>query len=494
MRVSIINPDSDTAKSQGKYSIFGTAMPPMGIAYLATRLTEENSDIQIIDQYVEKISNNQLIERIRSFNPQIIGISCLTAAMGNVEKLVAQMKKENFKAKIVLGNIHASLFADQLLKEDKADIIVRGEGEDTFSELVHCLAKEDDYSGIKGISYSQDDKIIHNPDRNTFVDLDKNSFPNWDLLPYQKYNSVPLLGVDNEILLHIQASRGCPYKCYFCSQENMHHKVRVRKVKSVVDEIEYQSRKYNVNKFAFVDSYFPMTEEYGFTFAEEMIKRGLHKKIKWATETRVDKVSYRLLEKLKQAGMSLIMYGFESGEQAILDSCNKHITVEQSKVAMRHTKNLKIPSLGFFILGLPGDTRQSINKTIKFAQELDCDLVKFNIAIPTPGSKFFEIWKKDNPDADLSPEKFSSWYSPEEGGKMLYLPKGINSKELEGLRAKAMISYYLRPKVIFRSLSRGLISLGNIFKGMKVLMSEFSDNYSEIIRFPKSKACNKGVK
>ena len=174
----------------------------------------------------------------------------------------------------------------------------------------------------------------------------------------------------------------------------MHNKVRIRNVKNVVDEIEYQSEKYQVTKFAFVDSYFPMTEKYGFEFAEEMIKRGLHKRIKWATETRVDKVNYELLEQLKKAGLSLIMYGIESGAQSILDACNKQITVEQSKLAMQHTKKLKIPSLGFFILGLPGETRETIDKTIKFAQELDCDLVKFNIAVPTPGSKFFEIWQK----------------------------------------------------------------------------------------------------
>jgi len=209
-----------------------------------------------------------------------------------------------------------------------------------------------------------------------------------------------------------------------------------------------------------------------------MIRRKLHKKVKWCTETRVDKVSRKLLQAMKEAGAHLIMYGVEVGNQKVMDSLNKGVLVEQAMAAFRETRKAGILSQGLFILGLPGETIQTCNETIKFAKALDCDLAKFNIAMPYPGSRFFEDYKKMH--SMDNPEKFTSWSDwGDSSGELIYTPQGMDSSSLRNLQRKAMLEFYVRPKVILRHIFRGSITYGNILYGGYWLMLLF---FSGIIK------------
>ena len=187
----------------------------------------------------------------------------------------------------------------------------------------------------------------------------------------------------------------------------------------------------------------------------------------------VDKVNFELLKKMKEAGLHLIMYGFEVGNQKILDSLNKKATLEQARKAMEDTKKVDILTTGFFVLGMPGETKESCEETIRFAKELDCDIAKFNLAIPLPGSRFFEDYKDKLSDLRM-PEKFTSWSSWLTGtDSLVFVPEGMTAKELINLQIKAMFQFYMRPKIIIRHIIKRIMPLKDLCYGAYFLIIKY---------------------
>jgi radical SAM superfamily enzyme YgiQ (UPF0313 family) len=472
VKVVLVNPNSEVVESSRRSRRdFLTPIIPLGIAYIAAVLEQNGITTKIIDQVAEKIDKDAVFEKIVAENPDLVGFSCLTATMNNAAKLSRRIRNYDKSIKIILGNIHASIFADELLKQGAADIVVRGEGEYTMLELASYIEKGIGLGGIKGISFVDGGRVFHNPDREPIEDLDKLPYPAMHLFQLDKYTEVPLASIYNSIASVIQASRGCPYKCIFCTQDRIHKRPRYRRIENVIDEIEYMSDRYKIKYFGFSDPFFPFSIDSGMDFCDKFIKRGLHKKIRWVTETRVDLVNSELLKRMKEAGAYLIMYGFEVGSQEVLRGLKKGTTLQQARLAMKYTKEAGIMALGLFMLGMPGETRQSCEETIRFAKELDCDLVNFNIVIPYPGSELFDTYiSKREQFEEL--DKFNSWYDWfSDSGELIYSPEGMSSKELKDIQRKAMFSYYMRPKIILRNIVKKRISLKFLFYGARILIN-----------------------
>lgn len=451
MKVCLINPNSTLATSSRRYRKFVPPVPPLGIAYIAGILEKNGIEVVVIDQYANKKNNEELISDIRKPEPQIIGISCLTAAMDNVCALSEKIRMSLKDTKVVLGNIHASIFADDLLKQGIGDIVVRGEGEYSMLEAVAAVEKGDSLRSVKGISFIENGVVRHNPEREIVDDLDSLPYPAWHLFDLSCYRGCARIALHNKLGLPVIGSRGCPYKCVFCSQDRLYNKPRYRKTQSIVDEMEYLYERFKVDFIGFHDPYFPFSIKQGFNFCDEIDKRGLSKKIKWFTETRVDKVDIALLKRMKESGLHLIFYGFESGNQEVLDKAGKNFTIKQAQMAMSAAKSAKIIVHGLFMLGLPGETKETCEDTIRFAKELDPEICKFNVAVPYPGSSFFEKYRKKlNGQNNV---KFTSWYDWSGlSGSLIYTPEGMTSDELISLQRKAMFEFYMRPKLILRHL------------------------------------------
>jgi len=472
MKVLLINPSSVLIDSSRKLRAFLTPIPPLGIASLAAILEKNGIEVKIADQFADRMTNQGLLKEIREFNPTVVGFSCLTPVINNVKNIVDELRKVS-KAFIVLGNIHATIFADQLLREGSADAIVRGEGENTFLHLVRAVRDKRDLSGVEGISFRRGDAIFHNPDRALIEDLDELPYPAWHLVNLKNYKETPQALIRNRSALPILGSRGCPYRCIFCAQDTIYPRPRYRKPENIVREMEFMYNRFNVRVFGFFDAYFPFSAEAGMKFCGELMRSGLHRRIKWCTETRIDLVSEDLLMMMKRSGLHLVMFGIESGNQGILETINKKTTLDQARRVIKMAKKLKIYTLGLFMLGLPGETAESARDTIEFAKELDCDVVKFNIAVPYPGSKLFkDVYKMK--DFSLKPEKFTSWYDWTEGkGELIYVPDGMTGKQLVDLQRKGMFEFYARPKIIYRFLFQGRVSISNVFYGGYILLSKY---------------------
>jgi anaerobic magnesium-protoporphyrin IX monomethyl ester cyclase len=472
MKVLLINPNSRIVESSWIFKKFVSPIPPVGLAYLASVLERNGIEVAIVDQVEKKISDEEIIRRIQEFSPQIVGFSCLTQVINSAELLINKIRAHDKKIKIILGNIHPTLFADELLKDGVADIIVRNEGEVTLLETALAIAENGDLHTIQGISFKFNGGVIHNPDRPLIDDLDQLPYPAWHLFDLPRYSSAPLISA-YDISLPILASRGCPFRCIFCSQDKIYKKARYRKIDNIIDEIEYMNDRYKIRNFGFIDPFFPFSIKFGLDFCDRFIERGLHNKIRWVTETRVDLVNLELLKKMKEAGAYLIMYGFEVGNQAILNKLRKGTSIEQSRLAMKYTKKAGLMSLGLFMLGMPGENKETCEETIRFAKELDCDIVKFNIAVPYPGSEFFEENKMKLTKEKVGWERFIAWLDWAGAFQPIYVPEDMNAQELINLQRKAMFSYYMRPRIIFKNIIKRKISLKFLFYGAWVLANSF---------------------
>ncbi len=450
-------------KVLGRFRPFMTPVAPLGLASIAAVLRMRGHQVSIIDQYADKSDTQTLVDEIMKNDPDLVGFSCLTPAMPAVVHAVSEIRKINSKLKVVLGNIHAAYFSQELLNQGAADFIVHGEGEYILAELANALEKNLDIEKVKGLSCIKNGNIFYTGDADPVDDLDALPFPAWDLLNLKHYKAAPMLSF-NGVIMPVSASRGCPYRCSFCSQNVMFPTFRKRSVEKAVDEAEMLHERFGVNHFGFVDSVFPVSRQEGFNIADELIRRKLHNKMTWLTESRVDLVDYELLARMKEAGLRLIMYGFESGNESVMKRAGKPLSRKAAYNAMQATKKAGIVSLGFFMLGLPGDTVKTCQETIEFSLKLDCDFAKFNRVVPYPGSKLFEQIKVRKKALE-KPEYFSSWHAADKKDKLLFTPENMTDRELIKIQNQAVFRFYARPRLILRHLKRRTIKPLTMIKG-----------------------------
>jgi len=464
MKVLLVNPNSSAINKSWAYRRFCSPIAPLGLCYIAAVLRANGIGVSVFDQFANKAENQELLDFIKKDNPEIIGFSVLTPLVRDVEDIVAKIRKISPRCLIIFGNIHATCFPEDVLSKKSADIVVRGEGEMTMLEICARVGRGEGLCGIQGISYIENGAIVHNPDRPLLENLDELPYPAWDLLDLENYRNHPMVSISNIRVLPLLASRGCKYRCYYCSQDKLYNSARYRSLERVVDEMEYFYITLGIKFFGFCDAYFPFDEASGLRFCALLKERSLDKKIRWITETRVDKVTPAMLKIMKESGLHLIMYGIEVGNSWILESLKKGTTLQQARDAVKEAKKHGIITQGLFILGLPGETEDTCRDTINFAMELDCDLVKFNIATPYPGSEFFNDCLKS--EAMRVPESYTSWadWTGESAG-LVYSPKGIPQEKLKHLQRKAMFQFYARAGVIFKHITRGTIQIKDIAYG-----------------------------
>jgi len=468
MKVLLVNPSFDLKKF-GKFKRFMEPMPCIGLAYIAAVLEKNNIEVEIIDDFASGLGECGILKRIKEKRIDIVGIGCLTPSAPAVFSLAKKIKEYDKNILTVLGNIHASVFAEDILRTYAAvDVIVHGEGEFTMLELVRAREKNKDFSNIDGISFRCDGQVIRTKPRLLLEDLDELPYPSWKLLPFKKYGLLPFADIDKPTLT-ISGSRGCPYNCVFCSLLHINKKYRKRKTEKIVDEIECLVNNFSVKQIGFIDPIFPLFREDGLDFCAEMIKRGLNRKVVWICETRVDTVDRELLRAMAGAGCRRILYGIESGEQKKINNIQKNFSLNIARQTIQDTKKEGIQTVGFFMLGLPGDTSESINKTIRFSQEINLDFAKFAIAVPFPGSKLYEDLSSSGKFKRNDWENFLTFHS--DSKDLVYIPGELTAEGLMSMQRKAHFEFYLRPHIVFKYLFKNrTVSMKNLFFGLLNLL------------------------
>lgn len=440
-------------------TIKGTKVQPLALAYLAATAEELGYKIKIIDAMIMGYSFNDINKEIINFDPEVIGVTSWTQNIDSALQIISKSKKINPNLISIIGGSHASLMAKEILKENKlVDIVVKGEGEKTFSEILEKIEKNQNYSTIKGIIYRDNERIIENKDREKIKHLDNLPFPAYHLLPMDKYTvkyrlfDYERVGQLGDKYCAISTCRGCPYNCIFCSSRALWGKNwRARSAENVIDEIKFLKEKYKIKVIDFMDDTVTIDKKRILKICELIKKEKLD--ISWTAGTRVDLFDKEIAKAFRTADCSLARLAPESGNQQSLNYLQKNFTLDDVRRAIKTAKDLKLSTSGNFILGVPGENRKMINNTITFAKKLNLTHTTFSILDPLPGTKIFEIAKQNNL---LLTDDWSK-YTPMNSVLKL---KDLKPKELEKLLIKAfLICSWFNPKKTPQILKKDLVQL-----------------------------------
>lgn len=428
-----VNPKSQTFLVKN----FIYAAFPTAIGFLAGYLREKNSaPIRIIDEGIRPLTKEKLAEEIGNLeNPKMVGISVLTINSSRAFQLAKRIKDIEHEVTVILGGIHATVMPEECLNREGVDIVVRGEGEATLSELYDLLKRGKGYKKVEGISYRFGDKIIHNPNRKPIPLEEMPPFP-YDLFKkdIDKYRDFGT----------IITSRGCPYDCIFCSQRSIAGKVyRSLPNDRVISELRLLINKYKQKTIWFMEDNFGVSRKRLISLCNAIIKSGLHKKAEFISQLRGDTVDYEILKKLKEANFTMLSFGTETTSDRLLRVLKKNEKVEDNIRAIRMSSKMGIKASTTFIFGIPTETRAERLKTIKDAMKLPVDSVRFNTAIPYPGTQLYEIAKKEgrlNKKEDW--RNFNVQYYMMSDG-IPYVPRGVREELLIYDTMKANLMFYL---------------------------------------------------
>lgn len=437
MKVLFINPLTKYATKD--------IMPPLGLAWLAAVLEENDIPVQIIDALIEKKNLETLSKDVEKYGPDLIGITCVTHMRYDAFKTADMVKEALPDTTVVMGGPHVTFTAEDTLKNIRSvDIIVRGEGEITFPELIEVSETNGNLTGIKGISFRSGGKIIHNPNRPFIEDLDSLPFPARHLLPMEKYEfKIPFTDVR---ATNVLSSRGCPFGCTYCSTSTMWGKrIRMRSPSNIVDEIEQITKKYGIKGIYFFDDTFTFQKSRTISVCNEIIDRGLD--VTWLCESRADVVDRELLTKMKEAGCKVITFGLESGSQRMLNNIKKSIRINQSINAINLCREVGIKSKAFFMYSLPGETPEELEATIRFAYDLNPDVFPFGMCEIRPGTEVEDIARREN----IIPQGYS--WAKEANVVPKFRQKNLPEEEIDKIFKNVKREYYLKPSYILKRLT-----------------------------------------
>ena len=422
--------------------------PPLGLLYLAGYLKKKgNHNVFGLDAQVEQLDyNNQFKQKIKEKNPDVVGITTMTFTLIDVLKtinLVKEVEKEfNKKIIIVLGGPHTHLFPTETINLEGVDYLIKGEGEAPFFNLLESLEGRNDLVNVKGLVYKKNGQIINNAVGNLIDNLDELPFPDRELLPIEKYNSILSSG---KIVTTMFTSRGCPFQCSFCDRPHLGKKFRARTANNVVNEME-ECLKLGIEEILVYDDTFTVDKQRVLDVCNEIIKRKL--KFVWDIRARVDTVDIEVLNKLKQAGCARIHFGVEAGTEKIIKILNKCISLNQVEVAFKEAKKIGIERLAYFMIGSPEETREDINKTIEFAKKINPDYVSITILTPYPAT---EIYQRALEQGVIKSDYWREFAkNPEKGVITQYWEKELTKKELFKLLNEFYKKFYGRPSYILK--------------------------------------------
>ena len=447
-------------------------MMPLCFGYLAAYARERIKGIEfkILDAEALGCDLKDIRSAVTEFNPHIVAITAPTPALKFVYQIAEIVKQQNESIHVVLGGIHPTVMPEQTIKECQAiDFIVVGEGEETFYRLILALKEESNcFSQIGGLWYRQAHKIENTSKRNLIADLDTIPFPARDLYDLHLYRSAPTKKVSDENSTPILTHRGCPYNCIHCPSKTIWDQtIRYRSTENVLREIEICIHKYGLQEFNFFDDTFTINRQRVVEICEKILDHRLN--IYWICFARTNTIDEELVKIMKAAGCRKISFGFESGDQHILDLMRKKTTIDMGKKAVQAVKNSKIPVHGSFMIGNIGETENTIKKTIAYAKSLGLDNATFFITTPYPGTDLYKVAKGLGSITSHTP-----WenFAPLTKASPIPVQNSISKDHLIYWQKRAFREFHLRPEYILKKF-RMLMSIEGIktlFEGLRIFL------------------------
>jgi anaerobic magnesium-protoporphyrin IX monomethyl ester cyclase len=398
MRIALISP---------RWNQKANDYPPLGLAYLAAVLEEDDHEVQVFDFGLEPHTPlEEDAARVRAFDPHLVGITAMTSVYHSALE-TATLLKAYLGRPIILGGPHATVYPHRVLSEAPViDYVVRGEGENTLRELVRALDNgARDVTAVQGLTYRLRGEYVSNPDRPLIHDLDALPLPARHLFDLERYGLCTPAG---EPMVTVLSSRGCPYNCSYCFKGIVGRTYRQRSPENIIAELRQVVDHYGIRNFYFIDDLFTINVPRLEALAQQMLDAQLD--VRWQCLARVDRVNPEILTKMHAAGCRRIHYGIESGNQQVLDRIGKRIELAQVRQAVRWTHDAGIETKGYFMLGLPGDTEETMEQTVNLAVELNLDQAMFSLTTPFPGTQLWDELVRKRPGTEYNQDFTRAYY------------------------------------------------------------------------------------
>lgn len=441
--------------------------PPIDLAEIAGVLRQGGFDqLRILDSVIAGHSFNRMIAQVISFNPDLMIVHNITPTIYDDKKMAKMVKNKLPNIKIAFYGLHATARPEDILGEE-IEFAIRSEPEYTSLELAKCLMGQNinELRFIKGLSFFSDGRQYNNPDRALADDLDAMPKPARDLLDNNRYTLLS----KRAPFATIRFSRGCPYSCIYCSSSLYSKKSwRCRSPRSIVAEIKNVKETLKINNFMFLSDTFTLDEGIILELCELMKKETPG--VSWVCNSRTDTLTQRMAYAMKEAGCWLVSLGIESGDEKILRNIKKGATIEDAARCVRLLRKTGIKSIGYYMFGLPGETRQTIDRTIFFAKELDTDYAYFFTATPFPGTEYFELAKRQG---WLISQDWRRYY---QGRSDVLSFDNLDRNEIFRAIQKAYRAFYLRPARIIREC-REIKNAKDIFRYARIGCRLLTNNF-----------------
>ena len=378
-------------KSALKYGDF----VPLGIAYIGAVLEKAGHDVQILDLAMDRIPLDKFGSVLLKYNPEVIGITGMTAEYMHIIKIASICKKFLPNTKIILGGAMASSIPERVLLQTCIDVVIIGEGEESIVEVVKKMENNQELNNVKGIGYKTGGEIKINLPRDP-VDLNSIPFPARHLLkmekhihPFEDWLFIRSIAGKPIRATNIIATRGCSYKCIYCDKSVFGKKWRGRSASNIVDEIKFLKDEYNINGIIFNDDTFDLKRGWVYDLCDELDQSNLG--VIWGCNSRVNHADKEMYQRMYESGCRFLSFGIEFGDQKILDFVQRGVTVKQIEDAINIAKRVGFRVIGYFMIGMLNENKKSIEATIELAKKLELDRSAFGMAIPMPGTHFYQL-------------------------------------------------------------------------------------------------------
>lgn len=426
MKVSLIYPQ-----------VLNLTFPPLGVLYIASVLKKDNHEVMV--SIVDNKNMKEELNRIEKFRPSVVGISIVSPTQMDLSGTLMKGLKPLLKdAYFVCGGTAATVFYEFILNNFHVDAIVKGEGEEAIRELIGKIADKADISGVRGIVYKVNGRVITNPDRGIVHNLDEIPFPARELIDFEKYLRPPglLRGMWIKRSTAVMTSRGCPAHCIYCSSNLIFGRTpRRRSVDNVISEIKHLIERYRVEAVWFSDDTFTLQKTWVMDFTRKLREERID--IKWGCQARVDTVDQEMLEEMKRTGCLQVDLGVESGSPDVLKALKKGSNPQMIEAAFRMIRKVGIRALATFMVGNPQEKHADIEMTSQLARRINSDFTIFFFTTAYPGTELFEMAKRNN---WLKNTDYSRWFVREAPA----LEINFSKDELIRIRSRLQNRFLLR--------------------------------------------------
>jgi len=446
LKIFFATPPISMEDLYGSLSGAGSRLPSLGILYLAAITRKNGFQTALADASALSLTKLDLLNYIEIERPDVLGLTATTFSIFHAADFAKAVKENYPNMTIIIGGSHVTATPKETMERFPVfDIAVIGEGEETIIDLLVALNSKAPLHNILGIIFRHDKDIISTGRRQFIQDLDKLPYPAWDLLKGfpNKYLPAPFK-VRKYPAVSLVTSRGCPNKCIFCDRSVFGSSCHAFSAEYVIGMIRHLVVQYGIREFSFEDDTFITFKKRLFAICQGIIDLGIN--ISWTCLGRVNSVDGETLELMRRAGCWQISFGIESGAQEILNVIHKNITLAQIQRAVDLCREAGILTKGFFIVGHPKETHETLSKTLELAIRLPLDDISVTMLTPFPGT---EIYKRASEFGE-----FESDWSKMNLLNIVFIPYGLTHKDLDDYQRKISKRFYFRPRIIFNYLKR----------------------------------------